>query len=93
MKSRMPKYREASKQIRTKRRILGLSQGALARELEISAQQISNIERGSVQLPPKLISRLSSALSMSPRVLLEASVKDYRIKLHELVLGPKRRKA
>jgi transcriptional regulator with XRE-family HTH domain len=85
MKLRMPKYEAAAKHIRTKRRLLGLSQGALARKLELSAQQISNIERGAVQLPPKLIASMAKALDTSIKNLLEASVRDYRLKLQELV--------
>jgi transcriptional regulator with XRE-family HTH domain len=68
MKSESEKLGKNLKRIRTKK---GISQGGIARSLEVSRGFISNIENGKTNPTLATIARLAQALSVSVDKLLK----------------------
>lgn len=67
--------------IKSRRRELGLSQMTLSKMMgwpKKNGQHISNCERGLNPFPRKHVNSLSSALSMSRDVIIDAMVRDYK---------------
>lgn len=69
------------KEILNMRLKAGISQGAVARELGFTTPQfISNWERGISTVPPTRIKTLAKIYKVTPKKLIDLSVKDFKQK-------------
>ena len=78
MRAKMPKL------IRTAREKCNVTQGELAKALDLSSPQyVSNIERGVCPLSAGHFHRVSKILNVSMNALFMAHVEDYKVTLKE----------
>lgn len=69
-------YEALGKRIRTRRKMMGLTQEALAEQLGISCSFVGHIERGSRKMSMETLIRISDVMGVSCDYLLQDSLQN-----------------